>query len=305
MQSTSHVFLVKPASFHFNAETAVSNAFQKKIGLSEDTTSQKAIEEFDAVVSLLKAEGVSVHVFKDTVDPPKPDAIFPNNWVSLHADETVVLYPMCAPNRRPERRQDIIDTLKTKFKISRIIDLSAYEIESKFLEGTGSIVFDHQNKIAYACLSPRTDRELFINLSLQLGYKPVHFVAHDKKEKEIYHTNVMMCIGNQFTVICLESITNSTKRKVVFESLNNSGLEIIEISLEQMNCFAGNMLLLRGANKDNLLVISQSAMESLNDLQRKQIGKYARIIPLPIKTIETIGGGSARCMIAEIFLPEI
>ena len=223
MQTTKNIFLVRPASFYFNNETAGSNAFQNKTIENESRIKQKAFSEFDRFANTLKSKGVNVIIFEDTENPKKPDAVFPNNWVSLHADGTMVLYPMCAPNRRLERRQDIIDSLKKKFKINKTIDLSVYEKENKFLEGTGSIVFDHNNKIAYACLSIRTNKELFINLCNNLQYKPIYFFAYDQNNNEIYHTNVMMCVAEKFAVVCLSSITEIQERKEVIDSLALTG----------------------------------------------------------------------------------
>jgi hypothetical protein len=300
MQITNNILLVRPANFGYNSETAASNAFQNKVSESNDTTTQQVLAEFDAFVATLQSKGVNTIVIEDTASPIKPDAIFPNNWVTFHPDGTVILYPMCAPNRRPERRMDIIDTLKQNFNVTNIINLSVHEQQNRFLEGTGSIVFDHPNKTAYACLSPRTDKELFIDVCNRLHYKAVYFYANDKTGKEIYHTNVMMCIGEKFTVICLNSITDATERKQVSNSLATTGHTIIDIDFEQMNHFAGNML----AIGNNILGLSQSAFNSLTAAQKQTIEQFSELVPLSIPTIETIGGGSARCMMAEVFLPE-
>lgn len=303
MQNTNQILLVKPAHFTFNKETAGSNAFQNVLEEKEEIIKTKVLNEFENAVALLKSKNINVTVVEDTPDPVKPDAIFPNNWVSFHADGTVILYPMFAPNRREERRLDVLEMLKKKFKIEKVVDLSKYEAEELFLEGTGSIIFDHQHKVAYACLSPRTDKELFIELCNYLNYQPLYFIAEDKNRKQIYHTNVMMCIAEKFAVICLDSITDKTERQQVIQSFATSDHEIVDISFDQMSHFAGNMLELKDVNGKHLLVMSQSACDSLTVNQKKQIEKYAELLPLPIKTIETIGGGSARCMIAEIFLP--
>jgi len=303
MQNTNQILLVKPAHFTFNTETAGSNAFQNILSEKEETIKTNVLNEFENAVALLKSKNINVTVVEDTPDPVKPDAIFPNNWVSFHADGTVILYPMYAPNRREERRLDVLEMLKKKFRIEKVVDLSKYEAEELFLEGTGSIIFDHIHKVAYACLSPRTDKELFIELCNYLHYQPLYFIAQDKNGKEIYHTNVMMCIAEKFAVICLDSIKDKADRQQVIQSLETTGHEIVDISFGQMNHFAGNMLELKDAKGKHLLVMSQSAYESLTDNQKRQIEKYAELLPLPIKTIETIGGGSARCMIAEIFLP--
>jgi hypothetical protein len=259
--------------------------------------------EFEEFATTLKSKGANVFVFDDTNYPEKPDAVFPNNWVSFHSDGTVILYPMFAHNRRNERRKDIIDSLKKNFKVTNILDLSTYEKENRFLEGTGSIVLDRQNKIAYACLSPRTDKELFDKVCDYLHYKPICFHAHDKGGKEIYHTNVMMCIGEKFSVICLDSISDKKERELVFESLANTGHQVIDITFEQTNNFAGNMLAIQISDNKNILALSQSSFDSLTTNQKTELEKYGELVPLSIKTIETIGGGSARCMIAEVFLP--
>ena len=302
MQNTNHLLLIKPAHFTFNKETAGSNAFQNVLNEEEVAIKQKVLKEFENVITTLQLNGMEVTVIEDTPTPVKPDAIFPNNWGSYHADGTIVLYPMFASNRRLERRKDIIDLLREKFQVKQVIDLSAYEVENKFLEGTGSIVFDHINKTAYACLSPRTDKELFIELSRQLGYKPVYFIAEDEHGKQIYHTNVMMCIAEKFAVICLASITDAFEKKKVVQSLQQNGHEIIDISFEQMNKFAGNMLEIKNRNGKHLLAMSKSAYDSLSVVQLNLIRKSCEPLSLPIQTIETIGGGSARCMMAEVFL---
>lgn len=299
-QSTNNVLLIRPANFGFNQKTAASNRFQKK----KDFDQQIVLAEFDAFAERLRERGVNVFVFNDTPDPPKCDAVFPNNWISFHPDGTVVLYPM-SDGRQDERRRDIVEKLKENFKIEKILDLSEYEEKGKFLEGTGSIVSDHENRINYACVSPRTDKELFENISKSFGYKPVSFYAVDQEGQDIYHTNVMMCIGHEFSVICLGSIKNEAGRKVVAESLRNSGKEIVNISFEQMNSFAGNMLPVSTNQNQTLLVLSENAFRSLSSEQKNRLGKYCELFPLPIPTIEAIGGGSARCMIAEIFLSEI
>lgn len=301
MQTTNNIFVVKPSNFVFNAETADSNAFQNKLNENQETINQQVWSEFDGFVMKLKAKGINVTVFEDTLSPQKPDSVFPNNWISLHPDGTMILYPMFAPNRRLERRRDLIDSLKTNFKITKIVDLSKYEAENRFLEGTGSIVFDHDNKLAYACLSPRTDKGILEEVCAILNYKPVAFYSHDQAGKEIYHTNVMMCIAEKFAVICLASITDEHERTAVSESLLQSGHEIIDISFEQMNHFAGNMLALNTNGNKSILALSKSSLDSLRDDQIATIEKYSELLPLPVHTIETIGGGSARCMIAEIF----
>ncbi len=305
MQTSKNILLIRPSSFAFNSETAASNAFQIELNESEEEIKQKKLQEFDAFVTTLKSKDINVFVFDDTTYPEKPDAIFPNNWVTFHSDGEVILYPMFAPNRRHERRLDIIDCLKKNFEVTKILDLSKYENENKYLEGTGSIIFDHINKIAYACLSPRTDKELFVEVCDYLNYKPIYFYAHDKSGKEIYHTNVMMCIGELFSIICLDTITDKGERELVFKSLTETGHQVIDITFEQMNSFAGNMLAILTNNNKSILALSQSSFDSLTAIQKNEIEKYSELVPLSIKTIETIGGGSARCMIAEVFLQPI
>ena len=306
MQSTKNILLIRPSNFTYNSETAASNNFQNKIETeNNDTIKSKVLIEFELFAEKLKSKGVNVFIFDDTIYPPKPDAIFPNNWVTFHQDGTVILYPMCAPNRRHERRQDIIDTLKKDFIIKEVIDLSKFEKENRFLEGTGSIIFDHKNKIAYACLSPRTDKELFIEVCNIIKYKPVYFTACDQAGIEIYHTNVMMCIAEKFAVICLDSIVDEQEKKFVSNSLINTGYQIIDITFDQMSNFAGNMLAIKTNDNKSILALSQSSFHCLTANQKEEIKKYAELVPLAIKTIETIGGGSARCMIAEIFLQAV
>lgn len=304
MQSTRNIFLVKPTNFGFNTETAISNSFQNEPEADVDSIEKKVSEEFDQFVKTLDSTGVRVHVFDDNPKPEKPDAIFPNNWISTHADGRVILYPMNAPNRRTERRQEIIDRLDKEFIISEIIDLSSYENKNQFLEGTGSVVFDHDHRAAYACLSPRTDKELLFKVCDFLSYKPICFYAYDEAGKEIYHTNVMMCIGAQFSVICLESITDKMERQIVEDSLKQSGHEVLDISRDQMTQFAGNMLQVKGSGNRNILALSLSAFNCLDTDQKSTLEKYVSLVPLNVQTIESVGGGSVRCMIAEIFLPE-
>ena len=303
MQTTNNILLIRPSNFAFNHETLATNAFQNEIiAANDDFIRNKAIEEFDLFAETLKLKGVNVFIFDDTIFPEKPDAIFPNNWITFHSDGTVILYPMFAPNRRQEKRKDIIDSFRKNFRVTTIIDLSDYEKENKFLEGTGSIVFDHDNKIAYACLSSRTDKELFIKVSALLHYQPVYFHASDRNDNEIYHTNVMMCIDEKFAVVCIDCITNPAEKEMVVKSLTTTGHQLIEITFDQMNNFAGNMLALSTKENKNILALSQSSFDSLTENQKNVLLLYSELVPLSIKTIETIGGGSARCMIAEVFL---
>lgn len=297
--------MVRPAGFQFNTETAVSNAFQKALyGFSDEDIRTKALEEFDAYVNLLRTNQIHVTVIQDTAEPQKPDAIFPNNWISMHENGNVYLYPMNTPNRRLERRDEIVEALEEKFFIEHVIDISETELEGKFLEGTGSIIFDHVNKVAYACISPRTDRQLFEAHCALLEYEPVAFHSTDKNGKLVYHTNVMLTIGDQFAVICLESIRDADEQKRVQEKLLSAGHTIIAITEEQMNAFAGNMLQVENAEGKTFLIMSVSAHKSLTEQQIQQIEAFTTIVSVELPTIETIGGGSARCMLAEIFLEE-
>lgn len=303
MQTTGHVLLVRPAHFAFNSETAESNAFQFDTNESAATILRKVQAEFDRFAEDLKANGVEVTVVQDTAEPCKPDAIFPNNWVSFHADGTVILYPMCATNRRTERRPALIEALRERYTIRNIIDLSEYEASGRFLEGTGSMVFDRKNRVAYACLSPRTDKVLFAEVAERLGYRSISFHACDAHGMPFYHTNVMMGIGDGFAVVCLESVRDEAEREKLATSLTATGHTIVPITLGQAADFAGNVLSLRSCTGEQLLVLSQRAFTSFDEGQREIIGRFASFLPLDIPTIETIGGGSARCMIAELFVP--
>lgn len=302
-QYSSNLMMVRPASFQFNYETAVSNAFQKSLeGLSADEIKQKAIEEFDAYVAKLRANNINVTVIQDTDEPAKPDAIFPNNWISMHENGTVFLYPMLTENRRLEIRPEILEELKTRFVVTKVNDITASVNEGKFLEGTGSIIFDHLHKIAYACLSPRTDKDLFVNYCNIIQYEPVYFYSQDEQDNLVYHTNVMLTVGDTFAVICLESIKNKSEQTFVKNRLESTGHEIIDISFAQMNAFAGNMLQVQNTDGKTFLVMSATSLKSLTPEQIAQIEKHTSILSVEIPTIETIGGGSARCMLAEIYL---
>ncbi|WP_421939228.1 citrulline utilization hydrolase CtlX [Pedobacter sp.] len=301
MQITNHILMIRPVDFKFNVQTAENNKFQ--VASEQDDVQDKALKEFDDFVALLRNNGVDVTVIDDTLMPEKPDSIFPNNWVSFHEDGSTFLYPMFSENRRLERRKDILDTLNEKFDVSHVSDLSFYEFQNQFLEGTGSMVLDRENKVAYACISVRTDVDVLSNFCMLSGYKPVYFEAVDGEGFPIYHTNVMMCIGDRFAVICLAAIPDAMDREMVKRSLAGSGKEVIEISIDQMNKFAGNMLQVAGKAGESLLIISEQAYLSLNTEQIAALEKYARIIHSPLYTIEQNGGGSARCMLAEVHLP--
>ncbi|MCS6821553.1 MAG: arginine deiminase-related protein [Microscillaceae bacterium] len=305
MQTTSHLLMIRPVRFTFNTQTAESNAFQQAPNIqSAIETQAKALQEFDNLVATLRKVGVEVMVVEDTPEPHTPDSIFPNNWISTHADGTIFLYPMEAPNRRLERRQDILDLLAQKFHVSQIIDFSDYETQNRFLEGTGSMVLDRTYGIVYAALSTRTDLQLAQEFAQKVGYELITFHALDKNNKPIYHTNVVMCLANNFAVICLECIKNEQEREQVITKLTQTGKEIVAISMEQLEQFAGNMLALSAIPKP-ILAMSSRAYHSLRQEQIQILEKYAQIVHSDISTIETNGGGSVRCMLAEIFLPPL
>lgn len=301
-QTTSTILMIRPVNFVFNEQTAGSNAFQNR-NAEQQRVQDKALQEFDRFVTVLRESAVEVIVIDDTAEPHTPDSIFPNNWVSFHNDGTVFLYPMMAENRRLERREDIIMQLEDEFKVKHVIDLSHFEHESKFLEGTGSMVLDRENKIAYACLSPRTDKEVLEAFCNDSGYKSVLFHAVDQNGMDIYHTNVLMCIGSSYAVICLDSIKDDNEKESVIKSLQSTQKQIVTISFEQMNHFAGNMLEVQDKSGESLLVMSKSAWESLNYEQRTILSSFSKPIYSDISTIENNGGGSARCMMAEVHLP--
>lgn len=306
-QATCNLLMIRPVQFKFNPETAVSNAFQnpEAKALQPALTQADALREFNEMAERLEAAGVRVIVFDDVADSYSPDSIFPNNWVSFHHSGKVVLYPMEAPNRRAERRMDIIQSLQKDFHVDVVLDFSHFEQENKFLEGTGSLVLDRMHRIAYACLSSRTNADVLAAWAKQMnGYKVVTFHASDQSGLPIYHTNVMMCIGNTFAVVCLEAISDPDERLMVKDILEKSGKHIIEISLAQMGEFAGNMLLVSKTNGTRLLIMSTRAYQSLTRAQQNELEDYAEIMHFDLDMIESCGGGSARCMIAEIHLPE-
>lgn len=291
--------MIRPVNFGFNKQTAASNTFQKQSEQIE--VQQKALQEFDAFVEVLRANSIDVAVLNDTPEPHTPDSIFPNNWISFHKDGSVFLYPMQAENRRVERK--VFNTIKEAFEIKQVFDLSYFEQQNKYLEGTGSMVLDCENKLAYACISPRTNPEVLAEFCRLTGYKTVLFHATDQAEKAVYHTNVLMTIGDRFAVICLDAIQNLTEKTSVKEALQQSGKEIIEISFDQMNAFTGNMLQLQSKSGESLLVMSETAFQSLTKAQIETLECYCKLVYSPLNTIETNGGGSARCMMAEVFLP--
>ncbi|MEP5253543.1 citrulline utilization hydrolase CtlX [Winogradskyella rapida] len=307
-QTTNTILMIRPINFRMNEQTAVNNYFQEDLDLKNAEINAKAQEEFDAFVEKLRAVGIQVIVENDDVLNDTPDSIFPNNWVSFHSNGDVGKYPMFAENRRRERRDEIFVRLEEEgFLIENIIDYTSAEHEGYFLEGTGSVILDRTNRKAYCALSPRADEELFIEFCEDFEYSPVIFTAYQSVDGErlpIYHTNVMMCIADQFAVICLDSIDDKKERKNVVKHLKQEGKEIISITEAQMHNFAGNMLQLLGANDQQYLVMSEAAHQSLTATQVANIEKYCPIISSSLETIETCGGGSARCMMAEVFLPK-
>ena len=297
--------MIRPLQFGFNKETAESNEFQQA-DFARNTAhdvQEKAIKEFDMLISQMKKAGIDVHVFEDNDEQVRPDAVFSNNWVSFHQSGKVVLYPMMAENRRVERRIDIIERLEKDFKVEEIIDLTYFEKQGKFLEGTGSMVLDRRYKIAYACLSPRTHPEVLNAFAEALNYETVVFSASDENDKPIYHTNVLMCVGDIFAVVCLEAIKDPDERQLVRSTLEDSNKYIVEISLAQMHHFAGNMLMVRNSRQNKFLIMSTQAYESLSKKQREILNDYASIFHSDLSVIEGNGGGSARCMMTEIHLP--
>jgi hypothetical protein len=308
LQTTNAVLMIRPVAFRMNEQTAVNNYYQKVLdGLSKETVNERAQGEFDNFVSKLRKVGVKVIVVDDTLSPDTPDSIFPNNWISFHENGDVVLYPMFAENRRLERREDIFDTIEANgFVINEIMDYTSAEEDNFYLEGTGSILLDRENGKAYCALSPRADEELFIEFCEDFEYSPVIFEAFqtvDNERKLIYHTNVMMCIGDTFAIICADCIDDKKERKMVLDSLKGDEKELILINEDQVNSFAGNMLEVKGTDGVRYLVMSQSAKNCLTKKQINQLEQHITILSSSLDTIEACGGGSARCMMAELFLP--
>lgn len=309
MQITNSILMIRPVAFRMNEQTMVNNYYQKVLdNTSSETVNAKAQEEFDNFVIKLRSVGVDVTVVEDTLEPNTPDSIFPNNWISFHDSAEVVLYPMFAENRRAERREDILDILEEKgFVIEDIWDYTSAEQDDVFLEGTGSLIIDRVNQIVYCALSDRAHEDLVIEFCEEFEMDPVIFEAFhtvDGKRKNIYHTNVMMTLGDTFAVICADSIDDKQERKIVLNHLKRSGKEVITLSEEQLNFFAGNMLEVLGADGKKFLVMSTQAFNSLTNEQINSIQKHCEILHSSLDTIEACGGGSARCMMAEIFLPK-
>jgi hypothetical protein len=310
INTTSTLLMIRPVQFRLNEETAVNNYYQKAIeGITAENVQDKAVKEFDAFVEKLRLAGVEVIVVEDTLIPSTPDSIFPNNWISFHANGAIGLYPMYAKNRRLERREDIVDRLENEgFVVKQKFDFSESEEDNKFLEGTGSLIFDRENRIAYAALSERTHPDVIQHFEEKIDYKVVTFTSNQTvgdKRLPIYHTNVMMAMGDGFAVICLDTIDDATERAMVVSTLEKYGKEVIEISEAQKGRFAGNMLQVENQAGDHIMVMSNAAYGSLDDIQKNSILKYNKeILSSSLDTIEALGGGSARCMMAEVFLPK-
>lgn len=297
---TSHILMVRPANFAYNPQTAVNNVFQQL--RAEDNIHTKALEEFDTFVNLLKQHNVNVTVVQDTPTPHTPDAVFPNNWITSHEDGTITLYPMFAPNRRLERSKNVLNTIEENFFIRTTLDLTNYENKNSFLEGTGSMVFDRDDELAYACISPRTHPTVLYDFCDAMGYSPILFEAFDHTGTEIYHTNVMMCLAEDYVVICLEAIRDPAQKKMLINKFEETNKLIIDITIEQMFHFAGNMLQIASNTGEKILVMSSKAYNSLTKEQLNIIQGFNPILHAPLDTIENMGGGSARCMITEIYL---
>ena len=307
-QITNTVLMIRPIQFRMNEQTSVNNYYQKTPeNTLPEAVNKMAVKEFDALVRKLKKSGIHVIVVKDTKEFDTPDSIFPNNWISFHANGTIGLYPMFAENRRLERKESVLEAVEAQgFVVKNVVDYTAAEADNLFLEGTGSILLDRVNNKAYCAISDRADEELFIEFCEDFEYTPVVFSAYQTvngKREKIYHTNVMMCIGETFAVVCLASIDDKKERKSLINNLQEDGKKVIEISEDQVNQFAGNMLQLKGADAASYLVMSQSALNSLRPAQIKIIESHTTILSSPLDTIESCGGGSARCMMAEVFLP--
>ena len=292
--------MIRPMHFVYNAETAVNNSFQVK-GDQENLTA-KAVEEFDVFVKELQNQGIDVTVVEDSPAPHTPDAIFPNNWISFHESGIYCLYPMFAHNRRMERKEEVLEIIQKKFHYHQLFDFTSYESENLFLEGTGSMVLDRDKRLAYACLSPRTNLNVLEDFCKKMNYQPIVFHSSDEAGQAIYHTNVLMCVADRYVVICMDSIADKMEKKYVTETILSSGKEIIGISSAQMNQFAGNMLQLENKQHEKILVMSSAAWHSLSSEQKEKLTQYNRIVHASLQSIESNGGGSARCMIAEIHI---
>lgn len=302
MPLASTILMIRPAAFGFNEETAVNNLFQTKPGSDQKDLQQKALIEFDNMVQTLRNHDIDVMVIDDTKEPPKPDAIFPNNWLSTSPDGIVYVYPMFAPSRRPEKRDDILKSLAEKFNVKDVQDWTEFEAEGRFLEGTGSMVIDYENKMIYAAVSERTNISVLEKFAATNGYQTIVFLATDKNGHPVYHTNVVMTLGEDFCILCEEAIDEEWELIAVRQLLESTEHSIIAITREQMHCFAGNMLQIKNNNGEKYLIMSDTAFDSLRKEQRRMLEAYCKLLPVAVPTIEEVEGGSVRCMMAEVFL---
>ncbi len=301
---TDTVLMIRPRHFGFNEETAMNNRFQRNVGDRDKTQiSEQALLEFEGMAETLRSAGIRVEIGEDTDDPVKPDAVFPNNWVTFHRDGSIMTYPMFSQKRRAERREDILHDIAERYRLDKRYSLEFYEKEGMFLEGTGSMVLDRKEQWVYAALGPRTNVKVLDKFCLLKGYEKVIFHARDRANEDIYHTNVMMALGAGFAIVCLESIRDKEELKRIKQKLGQSELELIDITFDQMEAFAGNMLQLIDREGEAVLVLSSRALHALKQDQKNRIRTHTKMIHCPLETIETYGGGSARCMLAEIFYP--
>jgi hypothetical protein len=302
MPLASTILMIRPAAFSFNPETAANNYFQSSELLNEKELQANAINEFDNMDQILRDNEIAVLVVNDTPEPPKPSSVFPNNWFSTSPDGKIYVYPMFAHNRRAEKREDILKLIIEKFIVKDVQDWSEYEVEGKFLEGTGSMVIDHENKVIYACYSPRTDISLLEKYANNNGYRAIVFLATDHNGHPVYHTNVMMALGENFAILCEEAIEEEWELIAVRQLLESTNHEVIRITRNQMHSFAGNMLQVKNKKGEKYLVLSQAAFDSLTGEQKSRLSSYSKLLPIAVPTIEQAEGGSVRCMMAEIFL---
>lgn len=303
MSIASTILMIRPAAFSANEETAANNFFQSSSQqLNNKAIQQSALTEFDNMVAGLRNHGIDVLVIDDTPEPVKPSAVFPNNWLSTSPEGVISVFPMYAPSRRAEKRDDILQLLAEKFEVKDVQDWSEFEVEGKFLEGTGSMVIDHDNKVIYACYSPRTDIAVLEKFAIAGGYRAIIFFAADKNGHAVYHTNVVMTLGENFCIICDEAIEEEWELIAVHQLLESTGHDIIRITKEQMHAFAGNMLQVKNLTGEKFLIMSQAAFESLTGEQKEELSARTKLLPIPVPTIEQTEGGSVRCMMAEIFL---
>ncbi|HEV7781099.1 MAG TPA: arginine deiminase-related protein [Chitinophagaceae bacterium] len=294
--------MVRPAAFGFNAETAGNNYFQNNPAVAKEELQRNALTEFDSMVETLRSRSIDILVIEDTKEPAKPDAIFPNNWLSTSPDGIVSVFPMFAPNRRIEKREEILKDLEENFVVNSVQDWSEYEVEGRFLEGTGSMIIDHENKMIYACASERTSPAILEKYAGANGFQAIVFLATDKEGRPVYHTNVMMTLGEGFAVLCEEAIEEEWELIAIRQLLESTGHTIIAITREQMNCFAGNMLQVKNSKEEKFLVMSQTAHDCLRKEQKGMLEAYSILLPIAVPTIEEVEGGSVRCMMAEVFL---